>query len=70
MREKASGQRSSPFNVLLVPSVMESPNAAMTRVEAGANMSSASRKYQDVLLYGKFVSLLSAPTVPAFGAEI
>ena len=49
-RASTSGQRSSPFMVEAVPSVIESPKATMRRVAAGAFTSSASRKYHDAVL--------------------
>ena len=49
-RASTSRQRSSPFIVEAVPSVIESPNATIARASAGAIMSSASRKYQDAVL--------------------
>src|SRR5689334_4018225 len=66
-RARTSGQRSSPFIVVAVPSVIESPNATTTRVLAGAIMSSASRKYHDAVLYGNGASLSSLPAEPAPG---
>src|SRR5205823_14078112 len=67
-REKASGQRSSPFSVEAVPSVIESPNAQTTNVSAGLMTSTASRKYQDVVVYGNAASVSSCPCAPAPGA--
>ena len=57
-RENTSGQRSSPLSVDAVPSVIESPNAQITRVSAGAITSTASRKYHDVVVNGKALSSL------------
>jgi hypothetical protein len=48
-RDRTSGHRSSPFSVDSVPSVIESPNAQTTTVVDGAIMSTASRKYHDVV---------------------
>src|SRR4030088_476378 len=67
-RAKTSGQRSSPFNVDAVPSVMESPNATMTRVEGGAVISTSSRKYQEADDIGKPDSPSSPPRAPAPGS--
>ena len=46
-RDSTSGQRSSPFMVEAVPSVMESPNAMMAKASDGAVISTASRKNHD-----------------------
>src|SRR6185295_8091857 len=59
-RERTSGHRSSPFNVDAVPSVIESPKQATTAVSSGAMTSTASRKYQDVVVYGNAPSCSSA----------
>ena len=69
-RESTAGQRSSPFMVEPVPSVSESPKATMARVSGATFMSSASRKYQEVVLKGKPASSSSAPRGPAPGAVI
>jgi hypothetical protein len=66
-RASTSGQRSSPFIVEAVPSVIESPNATIARASAGASMSSASRKYQDAVLNGKADSSSLSPLAPAPG---
>jgi hypothetical protein len=66
-RASTSGQRSSPFSVDSVPSVIESPNATTALASDGARMSSASRKNQDVVLSGNAASLSSPPTAPAPG---
>ena len=47
---------------------MESPNATMTLVSAGPIMSTASRKYQDAVEYGKADSSSVCPLAPAPGA--
>ena len=47
---------------------MESPNATMTRVVAGAIMSTSSRKYHEVDDSGNADSLSSPPRAPAPGA--
>ena len=49
-RESTSTQRSFPFRVEPVPSVIELPSATMTWVSAGTFMSTASTKYKDVVL--------------------
>src|SRR5712671_168820 len=67
-RESTLGQRSSPLSVDAVPSVMESPNATITGVPAGAIMSMASRKYQEAVEYGKAASSSAWPLEPAPGA--
>ena len=67
-RAKTSGQRSSPFNVDAVPSVIESPNATITRVVRGAVIWSWSRKYQDADDIGNADSPSSPPCAPASGA--
>src|SRR6187431_3160585 len=67
-REKTSGQRSSPFSVDAVPSVMESPKHTTAATSFGAMTSSASTKYQDVVVNGNAVSAFSAPWLPARGA--
>ena len=51
-----------------VPSVIESPNATISRVSAGAIMSTASRKYQEAVLNGNAASLSSCPFALAPGA--
>src|SRR5262249_13735358 len=63
-----SGQRSSPFMVLAVPSVMESPNATTSLVSPGIIMSTASRKNHDAVAYGNADSSSTAPLAPASGA--
>src|SRR4051794_39261135 len=67
-RESTFGQRSSPLSVEAVPSVMESPNATITGVPAGAIMSMASRKYQEAGEYGNGASSSAWPFEPAPGA--
>src|SRR5215468_998921 len=67
-RDNTSGQRSSPFMVVAVPSVMESPNATINRVSAGIIMSTASRKNHDAVGYGNAASSSAAPLAPASGA--
>src|SRR5688500_18170393 len=67
-RDSTSGHRSSPLRVDAVPSVIESPNATTTRVSAGAMTSTASRKYQEVVLNGKDDSSSRPPTDAAPGA--
>ena len=62
-----SGQRSSPFRVEAVPSVIESPNATTTFVSSGASMSTASSRYQDAVLNGKSVTPSVFPFAPAPG---
>src|ERR1051325_254226 len=66
--ESALGQRSSPFRVEAVPSVMESPNATTTCVPAGASMSTASRKNQELVEKGNADSSSSWLFAPAPGA--
>src|SRR5712691_1359037 len=66
-RNNTSGHRSSPLSVEAVPSVMESPNVATTKVSAGAMTSSASRKYQEVVELGNAASPWSFPCEPAPG---
>src|SRR6266853_6113010 len=68
-RASTSGQRSSPFMVLAVPSVMESPNATTSPVSGGIIMSTASRKNHDAVGYGKAASSSAAPLTPASGAD-
>jgi hypothetical protein len=68
-RANTSGQRSSPFSVEAVPSVIESPNATTACVVGATCMSTASRKYQDVVEYGKLASPVSAPSEPLPGAD-
>ena len=68
-RASTSGHRSSPFKVESVPSVIESPNATIAYASLGARMSSASRKYQEVVLIGKTDSLSSWLFAPAPGIE-
>src|SRR6202007_2202777 len=63
-RASAFGQRSSPFNVEAVPSVIESPNPTTTFVFAGAITSSASTKYQDVVVNGNALSSSASPCAP------
>ena len=53
---KKSGHRSSPLMVEFVPSVIESPSATTTLVSAGTVASTASRKYQDVVVNGNAAS--------------
>src|SRR6266481_7835559 len=67
-RASTSGQRSSPFMVLAVPSVMESPNATTNPVSGGIIMSTASRKNHDAVGYGNAASSSEAPLGPASGA--
>src|SRR5215471_15754003 len=67
-RASTSGQRSSPFIVLAVPSVMESPNATTSLVSPGIIMSTASRKNHDAVAYGNAASSSTAPLAPASGA--
>src|SRR4051812_40250942 len=67
-RDNAFGQRSSPFKVDAVPSVMESPNATITCVSDGSRISTASRKYQDVVVKGNAASSSACPFAPAPGA--
>src|SRR5215831_12382108 len=55
------------FDVESVPSVIESPSATIEYASAGAFISSASRKYHDVVLSGKTASLSSPPCDPAPG---
>ena len=64
-RDKTSGQRSSPFNVEAVPSVIESPSATMKRRRRGAIMSRASRKYQEVVGERETPPRLRCPCAPA-----
>ena len=52
-RDSTSGQRSSPFMVEAVPSVMESPNATMAKLSPGTRISTASRKNQEAVEYGR-----------------
>src|SRR5258708_1274711 len=68
-RASTSGQRSSPFMVLAVPSVMESPNATTSPVSRGIIMSTASRKNHDAVGYGNAASSSEAPLAPASGAD-
>ena len=49
-RDSTSGQRSSPFMVDAVPSVIESPNATIAKLFAGAIISMASTKNHDAVL--------------------
>src|ERR1700675_510333 len=67
-RAKTSGQRSSPFSVDAVPSVMESPNATITRVAGDAVICTSSKKYQEVDDIENADSLSSLPREPAPGA--
>src|ERR1700754_2922392 len=69
-RAKSSGQRSSPLMVEAVPSVIESPNATMVLVPADALMSRASRKYQEVVEYGKPASSVRTPLFDALIYEV
>src|SRR5687768_1956960 len=66
-RDNTSGQRSSPFNVDNVPSVIESPKAQTTTVFAGAITSTASRKYHDVVVYGNAASSSDFVWLPVRG---
>src|SRR5947207_13497136 len=66
-RAKTSGQRSSPFSVDAVPSVMESPNATITRVAGGAVISTSSKKYHEAVDIENADSLSSLPCEPAPG---
>src|SRR5258708_40106375 len=68
LRASTSGQRSSPFMVLAVPSVIESPNATTNPVSPVIIMSTASRKNHDAVGYGKAASSSAAPLAPASGA--
>ena len=47
---------------------MLSPRHTTTRMSAGDAASAASRKYQDVVLFGNAPSSSSPPTAPASGA--
>src|SRR5207245_9243977 len=67
-RASTSGQRSSPFIVEAVPSVIESPNATIVYASAGTIMSSASRKNQEAVVNGKACSSSAAPVAPRAGA--
>src|SRR5437868_5694884 len=66
-RDSTSGQRSSPFIVEAVPSVMESPNATTARALLDALTSRASRKYQEAVLNGNEASDSSWPCAPPAG---
>src|SRR3954454_14876633 len=68
-RASAFGQRSSPFKVEAVPSVIESPYATIILVSAGARISTASRKYHEVVVNGNAASSSAAPTAPAAGRD-
>src|SRR5215467_4428081 len=68
-RARTSGQRSSPFSVDAEPSVMESPNATITRVSGDAAMYTASRKYHDVEDSGNESSLSSLVRNPTPGID-
>ena len=67
-RDSTFGQRSSPFMVEAVPSVIESPNATITLVSAGAIMSTASRKNHEAVENGNADSSSACPFAPAPGA--
>src|SRR5215203_5009655 len=66
-RASTSGQRSSPFRVEPVPSVIESPRQTIAEVPAGDWASTASRKYHDVVVKGNAPSPSSAPWLPLPG---
>src|SRR3954471_23449874 len=67
-RDNTLGQPSSPFMVEAVPSVMESPKQTITRVSAWVCTSTASRKYQDAVLYGNALSSSAWLLAPLPGA--
>src|SRR5215471_1471985 len=66
-RESTSGQRSSPFMVEAVPSVIESPKATIAKLSDGAIISMASRKNHEAVLYGNDASSSAEPFEPEPG---